>query len=167
MVDSKEKKGRGDFSLPFTSMAQPAHFDIEGSVYFITTRLKERERVFTEPEAEIVKTTIFDLVSRKEFELYAYVIMPDHLHILMKPSHNGISKAMQLVKGGSSRQINKGYLWQQGFFDFTVLTEKKFKEKFNYIHYNPVKWGLVEKAEDYKFSSAKEYKIKYGEAFYE
>ena len=147
-------------------MAQPPHFAIEGSIYFITTRLKERERLFTESEAEIVKETIFDLVSRKEFEVYAYVIMPDHLHILVKPIRCGISKAMQLLKGGSSRQINKGNLWQQGFFDFTVLTEQKFKEKFNYIHYNPVKWGLVEKAENYKFSSAMEYKNKYGESFY-
>jgi len=160
------EKGRGDFSLPLRNMAQPPHFDIEGSIYFITTRLKERELRFTESEAKTIRKTILDLVSRKEFEVYAYVIMPDHLHILMKPNLKGISKAMQLLKGGSSRQINKGYLWQQGFFDFAVLTERKFKEKFNYIHYNPVKWGLVEKAEDYKFSSAKEYKIKYGEAFY-
>ena len=59
-----------------------------------------------------------------------------------------------------------GNVWQKGFFDFTIITEEKFREKFNYIHYNPVKWGLAERAEDYKYSSAMEYKIKYGEAFY-
>ena len=51
-------------------------------------------------------------------------------------------------------------------FDFTIFTEKKFKEKFNYIHYNPVKWGLVESAENYKYSSATEYKTRYGEVVY-
>jgi len=147
-------------------MAQPPHFAIEGSIYFVTTRLKEREVFFTLRETEIVKGTLTDLVSRKEFEMYAYVIMPNHLHILVKPAHWGISKAMQLLKGGFSRQINRGNFWQQGFFDFTVLTEKKFREKFNYIHYNPVKWGLVEKAEDYRFSSAMEYKNEYGNSFY-
>ncbi len=99
---------------------------------------------------------------------------------------------MQLIKGRAAREINiqraieakgeakaspthdwvNGFssptsLWQKGYFDFTVITEKKFKEKFNYIHYNPVKRGLVEKAEDYKFSSAKEYKERYGEIYYQ
>ena len=73
---------------------------------------------------------------------------------------------MQLLKGRASRQINEGNFWQKGFLDFTILTEGKFREKFNYIHYNPIKWGLVEKAEDYKYSSAMEYKIKYGESLY-
>jgi REP element-mobilizing transposase RayT len=73
---------------------------------------------------------------------------------------------MQLIKGRSSRKINEGHFWQKGFFDFTILTEEKFREKFNYIHYNPVKRGLVEKAEDYKYSSAMRYRTKYGEVFY-
>lgn len=51
-------------------------------------------------------------------------------------------------RGDFSRPINN--FWQKGFFDFTILTDKKFQEKFNYIHYNPVKWGLVERAEDYQ-----------------
>jgi hypothetical protein len=47
-----------------------------------------------------------------------------------------------------------------------ILTEQKFKEKFNYIHYHPVKWGLVKNAENYEYSNAPEYKIEYGEVFY-
>jgi len=61
--------------------------------------------------------------------LCAYVIMPDHVHILLKPINNGISKTMQLIKGRASRHINQGNLWQKGFFDFMILTEEKFKEK--------------------------------------
>jgi len=60
-------------------MAQPPHFDINGSIYFITTRLSLKNRLFTEDEAEIVEETILDLASRKEIMLYAYVIMPDHI----------------------------------------------------------------------------------------
>jgi putative transposase len=115
----------------------------------------------------IVEETILDLASEKEVMLYAYVIMPDHIHLLIRPINHGISKTMQLIKGRASRKINKGSFWQKGFFDFAILTEKKFREKFNHIHYNPVKRGLVERAEDYKYSSAMEYKIKYGEVFYE
>ncbi len=148
-------------------MAQPPHFDIDGSIYFITTSLGQKTPSFSEREAEIVQETILDLASSKEVMLYAYVIMPDHIHLLIKPLNLGISKTLQLIKGRASRKINKGSFWQKGFVDFTILTNKKFQEKFNYIHYNPVKKGLVEKAEDYKYSSALEYRIKYGQVFYE
>jgi REP-associated tyrosine transposase len=148
-------------------MAQPPHFDISGSIYFITTSLSQKTRSFNEEESKIVEETILDLASRKEIMLYVYVIMPDHIHLLIRPINLDISKTVQLIKGRASRKINKGTFWQKGFFGFAILTDKKFGEKFNYIHYNPVKRGLVEKAEDYKYSSAMEYKIKYGDVFYE
>jgi putative transposase len=147
-------------------MAQPPHYDLDGSIYFVTTRLNEG-RKFAEHETEIVEKTISELAAQKEMTLYAYVIMPNHVHILMSPLVNGISKTMQLLKGRSSRRINEGAFWQKGFFDFSVISEEKFREKFNYIHHNPVKRGLVERAEDYKHSSAKDYKVRYGEVFYE
>jgi len=147
-------------------MAQPPHFEIDGVIYFITTRLKQERRFLTEREAEIAVNTLLDSSTRKEMTLYAYVIMPNHMHVLIKPIICGISKAMQLIKGRPSRQVNEGNFWQKGFFDFGILAEEKFREKFNYIDFNPVKWGLVEKAEDYKYSSAPAYKVEYGEVFY-
>ena len=148
-------------------MAQPPHFDVDGSIYFVTTSLSQKTRSFSEGEAKIVEETILDSASRKEIMLYAYVIMPDHIHLLFRPINLGISKTVQLIKGRASRKINKGSFWHKGFFDFAILTDKKFKEKFNYIHFNPVKKRLVEKAEDYRYSSAMEYRTKYGEVFYE
>jgi len=174
-------------------MAQPPHFDIVGAIFFVTTRLNEEGGPLTNEEAGIIQNIIVDMAFKKELKLYAYIVMPNHLHVLIQPFENGISKTMQLLKGRSSRKINilreakasptqnntKGTtargrgdfsrpknVWQKGFFDFTILTEQKFREKFNYIHYNPVKWGLVKKAEEYEYSSALEYKIKYGEVFY-
>ncbi len=125
----RKKQGRGDFGRPkIKYMAQPPNFDIDGSIYFITTSLGQEAPSFNERE---------------------------------------VSKTLQLIKDRASRKINKGSFWQKRFFDFAILTDKKFQEKFNYIHYNLVKKGLVEKAEDYKYSSALEYRIKYGEVFYE
>jgi REP element-mobilizing transposase RayT len=105
--------------------------------------------------------------------IYAYVIMPDHVHLMIKPlKGNRLAKIMNQIKGVSSRKINallkqSGNLWQKGFHDFTIYEEKKFKEKFNYIHYNPVKWKLAEFAEDYPFSSAKYYKNMCNAVYYE
>ena len=90
-------------------MAQPPHFEINGAIYFITTRLKQEDRFVTEREAQIVVSAIFDGSTRKEMIQYAYVMMPTHMHILVKPLSGGISKAMQLIKGRSSRQINEAY----------------------------------------------------------
>ncbi len=148
-------------------MAQPPHFEIDGGIYFVTTRVKQEGLFLAKHEVEIIGNTILDSSTRKEMTLYAYVVMPNHMHILIKPIICGISKAMQLIKGRSSRQINEGNFWQKGFFDFGILTEEKFREKFNYIHFNPVKWGLVKEAEDYKYSSAMAYKAEHGEVFYE
>ncbi len=131
-------------------MAQPSHFEIDGAIYFITTRLKQEGRFATEREAEIVVNAILDSSARKEMIQYTYVMMPTHMHILVKPLIGGISKVNQLIKGRSSRQISEGSFWQKGFFDFGIVTEEKFGEKFNYIHFNPVKWGLAKKAEDYQ-----------------
>jgi len=99
--------------------------------------------------------------------------MPDHVHLMIKPlKGNRLAKIMNQIKGVSSRKINallkqSGNLWQKGFHDFTIYEEKKFKEKFNYIHYNPVKWKLAEFAEDYPFSSAKYYKNMCNAVYYE
>jgi REP element-mobilizing transposase RayT len=66
-------------------MAQPPHFQIDGLIYFITTRLRQEGRFLTEHEAKIVSDTIIDASTKKEIISYAYVIMPNHMHILMKP----------------------------------------------------------------------------------
>ncbi len=109
--------GRGDFSRPLDkdNMAQPPHFEIDGVIYFITTRIEHEGFFLTEHEAEIIVNTILDSSTRKEMTLYAYVIMPNHMHILIKPIICGVSKAMQFIKGRSSRQINEGNFWQKGF----------------------------------------------------
>ena len=148
------------------AVAQPPHFDIDGAVYFLTTRLKPKGLTLSATERAIVRQTILDLAEEEGFKLYAYVIMPDHLHILLKPMKDSISRVMKLIKGRSSRKINRGVLWQRGYFDFLVLSEEKFKEKFNYIHNNAVKSRLADRAEDYPYSSAQVYKEKYEEVFY-
>ena len=147
-------------------MAQPPHFRIDGAIYFVTTRIKEKGAILGTDERTIIQQTIFELEEEGWFTLFAYVIMPDHLHILIKPANGQIAQTMKLVKGRSSRKINQGILWQKGYFDFTVLSEAKFKEKVNYIHNNAVKNRLADKAEDYPYSSAGIYKDKYGEVFY-
>jgi putative transposase len=99
--------------------------------------------------------------------------MPDHAHIIWAiPSKPGISKIMQLLKGRTSKEIlgnlrksddfdirtislsnGSQALWKRRFYDFNLTSEGKLNEKLDYIHNNPVRWGLVTKPEDWPYSS--------------
>jgi putative transposase len=154
-------------------MAQPPHFDLTNAAYFVTTSTKERLRIFEEEgTSEILLDVLRENREAWGYKLFAYVVMPDHIHLLIQPkSDKKISKILNQIKGVSSRKINlilkQEHVWQKGFYDFTIYSDKKFQEKFNYIHFNPVKWKIVKRAEDYPFSSAGNYLRKYGAVYYD
>jgi len=113
-----------------------------------------------------------------DFLLFAYVLMPDHIHVitdgLHKPSH-----VLRYMKGIASRRIidylkEEGFtasleklrhdererhyrysLWQQETNALSLISEAALMQKVNYIHQNPVRAGLVERAVDYRWSSVR------------
>ena len=90
----------------------------------------------------------------------AYAAMPDHVHLLLVPKEgHTISDVMKSLKGFTARIINvrlaqRGALWQQSFYDRIVRSDEQLWQTIEYIHHNPVAADLVERAEDYSFSSA-------------
>jgi putative transposase len=92
--------------------------------------------------------------------LHEFVIMPDHLHIMLTPGNQtSLEKAVQLIKGGSSHRIHKERggtmeIWQVGFHDWTIRDMDDWNAKANYIRMNPVKARLCERAEGWPYSSA-------------
>jgi putative transposase len=97
-------------------------------------------------------------VAARKFQLYDFVIMPDHLHLLMElPNDISIERAMQLVKGGFSYHLRKehgfhGEVWQRGFSEVRVNDRQAWLQYREYIEQNPVKAGLVEASEQYPYS---------------
>ncbi|MGA7831166.1 MAG: transposase [Terracidiphilus sp.] len=97
------------------------------------------------------------LIVERKFELRDFVIMPDHLHLLLTVHDEmTIEKAMQLVKGRFSYCLKKetGYLgevWQRGFSEVQVLGKDSFTQHRAYIAMNPVKAGLVDSPEKYPY----------------
>jgi putative transposase len=97
--------------------------------------------------------------------------LPDHWHAILFPPHPlTISRVMEAIKVGSTHRINagrweSGLLWQPRFpsaglracFDRALRTVKEYHEKAEYIHLNPVRAGLVKRAEDWPWSSARDY----------
>jgi putative transposase len=95
--------------------------------------------------------------AQHELHLHDFVVMPDHVHLLMTlESQMTIEKAMQLIKGRFSYHLKKdlGYLgevWQRGFSEVSVYDELSLKADREYIAQNPVKAGLVNSSEEYPY----------------
>ena len=93
--------------------------------------------------------------------MYGYVVMPEHVHLLVnEPEHGTLAQAMQSMKQGVARRLALRAVdpfWQARYYDFNVWSEHEFVEKLRYIHGNPVNRGLVERPEDWSWSSFRHY----------
>lgn len=109
-------------------------------------------------------------VKAGKFKVHDFVVMPNHIHILMTlPGALSLEKAMQFIKGRFSFRVGKelgfmGEVWQRGFSDEQITDEQSFRRHRAYIENNPVKAGLVSSPEDYMFGSAYLKKQKQAEA---
>jgi len=96
-------------------------------------------------------------------EIIAYCIMPTHIHFILTPLvENGISKFMNLILQSYSKYFNlkhdrKGPLWEGRFKDILIDSDEYLLHLTRYIHLNPVTAKLVERAEDWEFSSYREF----------
>lgn len=99
---------------------------------------------------------------RRSFGLcvYGYVVMPEHVHLLLsEPSRGTLADALKSLKQGVSRRLigEAEHFWQKRYYDFNIRNHPRFWEKLRYIHRNPVKRGVCERAEDWEWSSFRQY----------
>jgi putative transposase len=129
------------------------------SCFFITAPTHLRNRVFqVTRNAALLLDVLQHYRKQGEYLLHEFVIMPDHLHLLISPNGT-LERAMQMIKGGFSFRMKKelnfsGEVWQRGFTDHRVRDEAEYLDFRTYIFENPVKARLVTKSEEYPFSSA-------------
>jgi putative transposase len=128
-------------------------------VFFATTKTSMARRLLqSERNAMLLIDVLRMNVAAGRFQLHDFVIMPDHLHLLMTlPGDMAIEKAMQFVKGGFSYRLKRefgyqGEVWQRGFSEVRISDGQSFLQHREYILQNPVKAGLVETAEQYPYS---------------
>ena len=126
-----------------------------------TTVTADREPIFEDSKsADIVLDAILFGKRQKWYYLLSFVIMPDHIHLIVLPEDKSISECMKSIKGFSARQVNKlynrrGSIWQTGFYDYILDSEEKVLSRIRYIEHNPVRKGIVGNSEDYKYSSVR------------
>ena len=93
----------------------------------------------------------------KEQQIYAWVILPDHFHIILNPKNNNISDIIHRFKITYSRHFRDRYqpgrVWQNRFWDHVIRDQKDMNNHIDYIHYNPIKHRLVKSLSEYSHSS--------------
>ena len=110
--------------------------------------------------AELMVATFLKYCDAGEFELHEYVVMPNHIHLLLSLNdQQQLGRAIQLIKGGFSHSLRERGIvfravWEQRYYDRRVRDEKEFAEFARYIRQNPVRKHLAECAEGYPYSSA-------------
>jgi putative transposase len=116
-------------------------------------------KFLVQPEiAEIVSGSIHIGVQLSHYDLHAWVIMPNHVHLLITP-RIAPSRLLQSLKGATSRECNRLLgrtgepFWQKESYDHWVRSDQELERIQRYIEWNPVKAGLVSKMEDWRWSS--------------
>ncbi len=148
----------------------------QGDLHFITFSCYRRRPLLSTARARDRFVKILDEVRcRHEFRLVGYVVMPEHVHLLLsEPPKKNPSKILQVLKQKVARALlrkrrtvadrqlslpfegstrDRAHFWQRRFYDFNVWSEKKLKEKLEYMHANPVQRKLVQHPKDWPWSS--------------
>ncbi len=129
--------------------------------FFITAVCHERKPVFRSQKlAELLLDTTSAYRTQGKFLLHEFVIMPDHIHLIVTPDLKiPMERAIQFIKGGFSYRCTKeanfpDKIWQPRSPDHRIRDDADYEHHREYIHMNPVRAGLAAKAVEYAYSSA-------------
>jgi putative transposase len=128
-------------------------------IFFVTVSLRRALAPLSNSEYKAVAAAIERSRRKLHFLFLGYVLMPDHWHALIRPAFPlTISRVVQDVKWISSRTLNQerhssGPVWQHQFWDRFVRHAKELRARLDYMHFNPVRKGLVGRPEDWPWSS--------------
>jgi putative transposase len=123
--------------------------------YFISTQTADRKPFFRHDRWARLMLVTINHYSGTGYKLHAFVIMPDHLHLLITPI-DSVEKSLQLIKGGFSFRAKKelqwnGEIWQTGFTDHRIREEEDWSRHIDYIRTNPIDARLAEDIALYEF----------------
>jgi putative transposase len=148
----------------------------QGHLHFLTfSCYRRRPLLSTRRAREQFLKILGEVRARYGFRLVGYVVMPEHVHLLIsEPGKGNPSKVLQVLKQKVSRALRRKksksgvtqmrlpfseeraagpHFWQRRFYDFNVWSARKVTEKLNYMHLNPVKRKLVRHPKEWPWSS--------------
>jgi putative transposase len=132
-----------------------------GCPHFVTFSCWRRMPLLASAEARRLFQSALEETRRSyRWCVLGYVVMPEHVHLLVsEPERATLATALQALKQSVARRLIGGlpHFWEKRYHDFNVFTARKIVEKLRYLHRNPVERGLVEKPEDWAWSSFRHY----------
>ncbi|MFN0290883.1 REP-associated tyrosine transposase [Pedobacter helvus] len=150
----------------------------QGAVHFVTFTVHQWADVFTSPiYVDALLESLRYCQKEKGLEIYAWVIMTNHCHFILRAKNENLSDVIRDFKKFTSKSIynaiennpqesrknwllkvlsyeDKIWFWEEGYHGEEIYTQAFFDSKVDYIHQNPVRAGIVEKEEEYLNSSA-------------
>jgi putative transposase len=151
--------------------------DDQEAVHFITCTVHQWVDVFTRRiYVDVLLDSIRYCQKNKGLEVYAWVVMSNHIHLIVRSQTGQLSNTIRDFKKYTSRQLIEAiknnpmesrkdwllwlfrkeegsWFWEEGFHPEEIRTTDFFRSKVDYIHFNPVRAGIVEKEEEYLLSS--------------
>jgi putative transposase len=130
-----------------------------GEMHFLTFSCYHRQPYLGTSEAMNLFEDALERIRKSySFAVVGYVVMPEHVHLLVsEPEQSSLDRAIKSIKLSVTFRRDPRPFWQARYYDFNVWTEDKRVEKLRYMHRNPVKRGLVQKPEDWRWSSFRHY----------
>ena len=131
----------------------------EGDLHFVTFSCYHRLGYLGTSEVrDLFEEALARMSYCYEFEVVGYVVMPEHVHLLVsEPGKGLLAVGLQALKLSVAKRAGQRPFWQARYYDFNVFTSAKRFEKLHYMHANPVKRGLVVNPEDWLWSSYRYY----------
>ena len=145
---------------------------LAGGTYFFTVAIAQRHLDLLVRHVQLLKTAFRDEHQRAPFINLALVILPDHLHAIWRlpREDSDYSNRLRRIKTGFSRAIPMGErvtasremkgergIWQRRFWEHTIQDDEDLRRHLDYIHFNPVKHGLVSRVSDWPHSTFNDY----------
>ena len=140
-------------------MGRPWRIEYEGALYHLMSRGNNGQAIYLNDDDRILfLETISEMAERYDFEIYAYVLMSNHYHLLVKTLRPNLTKAMQwfgttYTRRFNNRNFKSGHLFQGRYQSIIVQNDGYLMRLSCYIHRNPVRAGIVERLIDYPWSS--------------
>jgi putative transposase len=130
-----------------------------GEFHFLTFSCYGRlPHLVSEAARSLFENSLEFMRKRYDFAVIGYVVMPEHVHLLVsEPKNAALAKAIQALKLSVAVQRIPRPFWLPRYYDFNVHSELKRAEKLRYLHRNPVMRGLVDKPEHWRGSSFRHY----------
>jgi len=144
-------------------MGRAWRIEYEGALYHILSRGNEQKDIFYDDQDRLLfLKTIGEMSERFEIDVFTYVLMGNHYHLLLKTNRANLSKSMQWLGLTYTRRFNlrhfrSGHLFQGRFKSIIVQNDAYLMRLSWYVHRNPLRAGIVERLADYHWSSYKAY----------